>query len=267
MGDARLLDLVGEVYAALDLEEFQPALLRALRTAVPCDWCSVNGLGPDPGEVVALSDPPVTPPELYEAFARHAQQNPIAAHFAASGQGRPIRMSDLVTTAELHALDLYRSVYAVIGLEFQVAFTLPSPAGHVLGVALSRRERDFTQAEVELLDEARPHLVQAYRNALDHTALKRRVGAAPVLPRADLAAFGLSPREVEVVRRVAAGLRNDDIGEQLGVSGRTVQKHLERAYRKLGVRSRSEAAKVAWRLDADRERRGDAPRAPYADSA
>jgi DNA-binding CsgD family transcriptional regulator len=120
---------------------------------------------------------------------------------------------------------------------------------------------------VEFLAQARPHLVQAYRNALDHTALKRQVGAASALPRADLAAFGLSPREVDVVRRVAAGLRNDDIGEQLGVSGRTVQKHLERAYRKLGVRSRSEAAKVAWRLDADRERRGGAAAPPYADSA
>jgi DNA-binding CsgD family transcriptional regulator len=267
MGDARMLDLLGDAYAALDLEEFQRSLTRGLRTAVPCDWCSVNTLGPGPGEVTALSDPPVTPPELYEVFARYAHQNPIAAHFAATGQGRPVRMSDLVTTSELHALDLYRRVYALIGLEFQVAFTLPSPAGHVLGVALSRRERDFTAADVEFLAQARPHLVQAYRNALDHTALKRQVGASPALPRADLAAFGLSPREVDVVRRVAAGLRNDDIGEQLGVSGRTVQKHLERAYRKLGVRSRSEAAKVAWRLDADRERRDGAAAPPYADSA
>ncbi|MGH6900982.1 MAG: tetratricopeptide repeat protein, partial [Geminicoccaceae bacterium] len=52
---------------------------------------------------------------------------------------------------------------------------------------------------------------------------------------------GLSEREVEVLRLVTAGLTNAEIAEQLFLSPRTVQAHLSRIYRKLGVRTRAEA--------------------------
>jgi non-specific serine/threonine protein kinase len=51
----------------------------------------------------------------------------------------------------------------------------------------------------------------------------------------------LSEREVEVLRLVAAGLTNAEIAEQLFLSPRTIQAHLSRIYRKLGVRTRAEA--------------------------
>ena len=69
------------------------------------------------------------------------------------------------------------------------------------------------------------------------------------MPPADLPAYGLTEREAAVVRRVASGLSNRDIAEEMGLSARTIQKHLEHAYRKLGVSSRSEAARIAWRTD------------------
>jgi DNA-binding CsgD family transcriptional regulator len=51
----------------------------------------------------------------------------------------------------------------------------------------------------------------------------------------------LSEREVEVMRLVALGLRNDEIAATLFVSGNTVKTHLAHAYAKLGVRGRTEA--------------------------
>jgi hypothetical protein len=62
-------------------------------------------------------------------------------------------------------------VYKPLGAEYQIAFTLPSGAGRILGVALSRRKRNFTAVERDLLNLARPYLIQAYRNALAHTDL------------------------------------------------------------------------------------------------
>ncbi|MCG5217675.1 LuxR family transcriptional regulator [Streptosporangium sp. KLBMP 9127] len=50
---------------------------------------------------------------------------------------------------------------------------------------------------------------------------------------------GLSPREREIAELAAAGLTNREIGEQLFVSPRTVEKHLGAALRKLGLRSRA----------------------------
>src|SRR5688500_5073577 len=45
----------------------------------------------------------------------------------------------------------------------------------------------------------------------------------------------LTTRELEIVRMVAAGLRNRDIGQQLGISEGTVKIHLHNAYDTLGV--------------------------------
>jgi DNA-binding NarL/FixJ family response regulator len=57
--------------------------------------------------------------------------------------------------------------------------------------------------------------------------------------------FQLTGREVEVLHWVACGKTNRDIGDILGLSPRTVNKHLEHVYVKLGVETRTAAAAVA----------------------
>lgn len=54
--------------------------------------------------------------------------------------------------------------------------------------------------------------------------------------------FGLTQRESEVLLWIARGKSNRDIGEVLGLSPRTVNKHLEQVYVKLGVENRASAA-------------------------
>lgn len=59
---------------------------------------------------------------------------------------------------------------------------------------------------------------------------------------ATLEQYQLTPRELEVLHWLAKGKTNRDIGEILGMSPRTVNKHLEHIYVKLGVETRSAAA-------------------------
>jgi DNA-binding response OmpR family regulator/DNA-binding CsgD family transcriptional regulator len=54
--------------------------------------------------------------------------------------------------------------------------------------------------------------------------------------------FGLTAREAEVLVWISKGKANRDIGEILGLSSRTVNKHLEQIYVKLGVENRASAA-------------------------
>ncbi|MDV3250311.1 response regulator [Devosia sp. BK] len=54
--------------------------------------------------------------------------------------------------------------------------------------------------------------------------------------------FSLTQRESEVLLWIARGKSNRDIGEILGLSPRTVNKHLEQVYAKLGVENRASAA-------------------------
>ena len=93
--------------------------------------------------------------------------------------GRPYRFSDVTTTEALHALELYRQVYAPIGVEHQMAFTLPATPGRVIAIAISRADPDYTDEEREVIERARPYLIQAWRNAIDHTALREELAARP----------------------------------------------------------------------------------------
>lgn len=58
---------------------------------------------------------------------------------------------------------------------------------------------------------------------------------------------GLTAREIQVLQSVVAGMTNQEIGLTLGISEKTVEKHLEGVFGKLGVASRVEAAVRAVR--------------------
>jgi DNA-binding NarL/FixJ family response regulator len=60
-------------------------------------------------------------------------------------------------------------------------------------------------------------------------------------------AIPLSEREGAVLEAVARGLSNREIGRQLWISEQTVKFHLRNVYRKLGISSRTEAARYAYR--------------------
>ena len=64
-------------------------------------------------------------------------------------------------------------------------------------------------------------------------------------PSPSSVAGGLSPRELEVLKPVAAGLTNAQVAKRLYISPRTVNAHLNSTYRKLGLGSHSAAARFA----------------------
>jgi DNA-binding CsgD family transcriptional regulator/tetratricopeptide (TPR) repeat protein len=72
--------------------------------------------------------------------------------------------------------------------------------------------------------------------------------AATPAPATQLAAFGLTRRETEVLELVAAGHTNRQIGEELFITPRTAGIHVSRILAKLGVAGRGQAAAVAHRL-------------------
>ena len=62
-------------------------------------------------------------------------------------------------------------------------------------------------------------------------------------------AFGLTPREAEVLTLVARGLTNREIAAALVISVKTASVHVSHILRKLDVQNRVEAAAIAHRLD------------------
>jgi DNA-binding CsgD family transcriptional regulator/GAF domain-containing protein len=80
-----------------------------------------------------------------------------------------------------------------------------------------------------------------------------------------LEGIGLTRREAEAVRWLALGRRGTDIADVMGISPRTVEKHLENAYAKLGVSTASDAAATAWAAVGVRLPRVAGPPAPRVD--
>lgn len=85
-------------------------------------------------------------------------------------------------------------------------------------------------------------------SAIDHGAERLKKSAAD-LDRADEAAVrlrALTPREREVLDGLAKGLQNKAIAHDLAISTRTVEIHRANVMSKLGVRSLSEALRIAF---------------------
>jgi DNA-binding NarL/FixJ family response regulator len=64
-------------------------------------------------------------------------------------------------------------------------------------------------------------------------------------PGAVATPFSLTPRELDVLRLLAAGRSDREIGEALFISHRTVHRHVAGVYAKLGVSTRAAAGRVA----------------------
>jgi len=81
----------------------------------------------------------------------------------------------------------------------------------------------------------------------DAMSLASVTHAQPQTVHADATACGLTPRELDVLRLLAEGRSDREIGEALFIGTRTVQTHVGNLFAKLGVNSRAEAAAVAVR--------------------
>jgi DNA-binding CsgD family transcriptional regulator len=58
---------------------------------------------------------------------------------------------------------------------------------------------------------------------------------------------GLTAREVEVLRLIAAGCSSREIAERLVISTHTVERHITHLYQKIGARGRADATAYALR--------------------
>jgi two-component system, NarL family, nitrate/nitrite response regulator NarL len=82
---------------------------------------------------------------------------------------------------------------------------------------------------------------------LERAAASELGQVARIAREGSAAAQVVTERELEILRLVSEGLTMGSIGRRLGISPRTVESHLSKLYRKLGVRTRVQAvSKAAW---------------------
>ncbi|MCM2291009.1 DNA-binding response regulator [Allorhizobium sp. BGMRC 0089] len=121
----------------------------------------------------------------------------------------------------------------------------PESLTHAIsGWMAAKAEQGMTHGAVFSFPETAPSLQITYLGAMGTDEILFRLMSASTR-REDEAlrhAFNLTNREAEVLLWIARGKANRDIAEILGLSARTVNKHLEQIYVKLGVENRASAA-------------------------
>lgn len=131
-----------------------------------------------------------------------------------------------------------RHLRAAVGAHDRLGAVLLAAASRADLAAALRRRHD--PAAGALLEQA---LTACRSRGAD--ALARRLGGGSVTAVDPTPDTGLSPREIEVLRHLAAGRTNKEIGTLLHISAATVQRHTINLYRKIGASGRSDAAVYA----------------------
>ncbi|HEX6005046.1 MAG TPA: helix-turn-helix transcriptional regulator [Burkholderiales bacterium] len=272
-------------------------------------------------------------------------QHPLYRYFLQTGDGRPQKMTAVMTRTQYRHYCERDEFAGQLGARFQMGLFFAAGPTVVTAIVATRTQRDFSERERALMSRLYPHLVQAFRNTASLNQLCRDVdGLVQMLegptssvvvlagsgrvkrwseqaknwiaqycrtpfpaeanrlpdcfaewyqrqltlaaretllpsPREPLVVeknarqltvqfvpdhfrdehllllnekqrdstwsalgdHGLTPRQSEVLAWVAKGKTNAEIGVILDMSARTVQKHLEHVYAKLGVESRTTA--------------------------
>ena len=220
-----VLDVLREAAAVEGPIPFTRPVLEALRRLVPCDVVTyhertetsrrrhIGWIGEPHGAMTA---------DIRAAVRLHWKSDPLAhPHDGAR------KYSDVLTRREFHRLPIYQEACRPLGIEYMLSLWLHPDGADTARIEIDREDTDFEERDRPVVDVMLPHLAQFRLNAL-----RRRAAAGDGL---------LTDREREILQLVAEGRQNAEIARILWISSGTVRKHLENAYEKLGVHTRTAA--------------------------
>jgi len=243
----------GLVHTFHDSEQDIPsAVLAQLGALVGCDVASYSAV--DHVERRLLQAVTVPHPCIFFGMASFHQvfaQHPGFTAFRDGrlGTGQAAAWSDLLDRRALRRLPLFVDFFQPRDTQDQLlcVVRLQQHQGGIL--SFNRSRPGSTGRPREIVETAAAHLAQAIAHRERVTRLTAAIQRAErEAVRTDHAAVRLAAptdRENDVVALLAGGLGDREIARDLGISERTVHKHLEHVYRKLGLSTRAKVAAVA----------------------
>jgi DNA-binding CsgD family transcriptional regulator len=134
-----------------------------------------------------------------------------------------------------HSLEIYGGIVAL-------AF---SALGIWLGMKMTGRPERIVTREVNVPVEVRVEVPVPVEVRVEVPAPTAAASPTFEVDRARLDAFGITPRELEILVLIAEGLSNREIAGRLFVSENTVKTHSSRLFEKLDARRRTQAVQIA----------------------
>jgi DNA-binding CsgD family transcriptional regulator len=232
---AAALDVVTALHGLQDGPEHAltvPEVAQRLRAAIPADAMSLNDLDLRQRRAVAielLEWHGQTPPEV---FWLHFMASRTCSYTETDPRLRREVMctSDFYADRQWHSTGMYNEWLRPAEMDQEMVIPLPGPPGVARRLVFFRQPgRPFSDADRAAAVLLQTHLAEAVRSHARRESQQR-----------------LTPRQVEMLRQVAAGREIIAIARDLGLSPGTVRKHLENAYARLQVTSRAAAVAQAF---------------------
>lgn len=178
---------------------------------------------------------PALSPDEEVRWRRLLPTHPYATWLTTAPAGTS-RLTDVVELSRLERTEVWAECLEPRGHRFQAALTFECHHNDLRLMSLWREDRDFRDAEIEAFERVR-RVVDAGFAMRDAAGSMREWSGEGPGPR-------LTPRQREVAALVALGLTNDQVARRLGISTRTVRKHVADLFEVADVRSRT--ALTGW---------------------
>jgi DNA-binding CsgD family transcriptional regulator len=185
---------------------------------------------------------------LRTAFDAVFDQHPIVAHRRTNPGSQPVlRASDCSSDREFRLSRVYRELFLPIGARYQLAIVTATDNPITSGRSwfINRSTRDFTDADLRQARHLQPMLALLDTVYSSSSPIHRVEGAQTDEARKRA---HLTVRELDVLILLADGRSAQQIARLRRISVRTVRKHLENIYEKLGCHDRMLAVNKARQL-------------------
>lgn len=247
-----LFDAVYAMNAAETQADFGSAVVAGLRSLIPSDVALFQVFDRTAGRIVIRCSPEdaFTADEI-AYYTAHSDEMPLVAYYARVADPNARRISDVVSQSAWLASDYYRACLSRLAMPYCLGLPITVHASTVAAVSFNRSGADFTERDCALLGAFGPHLRLAWQRHDDPWADGRELAA-----RRCFRAFGLSPRESEVLFWMTEGKQNREIATILGISIATVQEHVANLLVKLDQENRHVATVFAINHLRERKRAG-----------
>lgn len=159
-----LLEFLEESYTLTDLDDFAAHLVRKLPGLVGSDLTGYNEVNLRKRRTAFFLEPRIHLHDSVEIVNRHAHEHPLIRYHERTTDGGATKISDVLTQRELHRLGLYNEFFRLLGVAYQMAFTLHRAPDLIVAAALNRARRDFSELDRAVLGALRPHLARTYRD-------------------------------------------------------------------------------------------------------
>jgi len=180
-----VLGFLGDAGSVDGHDPFPPPVLDSLRRLVPSDEMSYCELDRVQNVTLRMDEFPGEaegPDESTYWELRH--QHPVCREHQATQDFRALKISDFLSTSELHRTEIYWEWLHPWGAEYEITVGLDAPLTHTKVFLFDREpgRRDFTERDRAVLDFLRPHLANLYEAA---QARRRAAQALALLEEAD----------------------------------------------------------------------------------